>query len=348
MGATVKYLYGIIDSNSERFFGRGGIVVCEDVYTVSYHDISALVSNSVIADYTYMPKDALARQLVRHQKVIERIMTLGYPIIPIRLGTFTSDENEVRDILDKGYGLIKEVFSKITGKTEIDLVAIWSDFNSLLKEVGERREIMEFKEELLAHPKGITAEDRMRIGAMIKKALDEERERCRLEIQDYLRDCYQALKIQEVMDDKVVINTAFLINKAGQEEFDRKIEELNNKFSERLNFRYVGPLPPYSFYTLEVKRIRFDEIDAARKKLGLDDLATKDEIKKGYKRKVLSSHPDKNQNMPGVEQEFGEVNRAYKILIDYCKACEQAGQVDKYPFKEEEIKENAILVKVRE
>lgn len=347
MNTIGKYLYGVMNSNTERSFGYGGIELSEEVSILPYQDISAVISDSVIADYTCMSKDTLARQLVRHQKVIERIMTLGCPIIPIRLGTFASDENEVKDILNKGYRLIKEVFGKIIGKIEIDMVAIWSDFNSLLKEVGEKEEIKRFKEGLLAHPKGITAEDRMRAGAMIKKGLDEERERCRLEIQDYLRGCYQALKIHELMDDKMVINTAFLINRADQEEFDRKIEELNTKFSERLNFRCVGPLPPYSFYTLEIKKMEFKEIDLARKRFSLNDFATKDEIKKGYQRQAFSFHPDKNPNRPGAEQEFDEVNKAYKIIIDYCKACEQEGKVDKYPFKEEEIKENAILVKVR-
>ena len=41
------------------------------VYTIPYQDISAVVSDSEIVDYTHMLKDGLARQLVTHQKVIE-------------------------------------------------------------------------------------------------------------------------------------------------------------------------------------------------------------------------------------------------------------------------------------
>jgi len=41
--------------------------------------------------------------------------------------------------------------------------------------------------------------------------------------------------------------------------------------------------------------------------------------------------------MPYAEKEFDEVNRAYKILTDYCAANEQTNQ-----------KENAMLVRVRE
>jgi hypothetical protein len=380
-----KYIYGIIprrnlsrtesgssgqvNSNGEGLLGSclpaeasaqaGGITAFEEVYLprkifgvwvypIHYQDVSAVVSDSEIVDYTHMLKDALARQLIRHQKVIEGIMP-EYTIIPMRLGTFASDENEVKDILNKGHRVIKEVFGKIRDKIEIDVVATWSDFNSVLKEVGEEKEIKEFKERLLATPKEITVDNQMKVGVMVKKTLDEKRGKCALEIQTYLRDCCEGFKIHELMDDKMVINTACLIKKARQKEFDRKVEELNTKFAEKLNFRCVGPLPPYSFYTLEIKKMQFRDLDWARKKLGLlNDFATQNEIKKAHQTLAFSSHPDKNPDRPGIEKEFDEITKAYKILVDYCEACKQAGQGDSCFFNEEEFKRNAILVKLIE
>ncbi len=347
MGEIGRYLYGIINSNTKKFFGCGGIGTREEVYTIPYQDISALVSDSEVVDYTRMPKDNLARQLVRHQKVIERVMTL-HPIIPMRLGTFSPDEDEVRVILSKGYSLIKEIFSKIGDRIEIDLVAVWSDFDSLLKEIGEEKEIMEFKEDLLGSPEGITVDDQMKAGIMIKKALDEKRGRYALEIQRCLSKFSEDIRLHELMNDRMAATLALLINKADQEDFDRKIEELNNKFSEKLNFRCVGPLPPYSFYTLEARKILFEEVDWAAKKLGLNEFATKEEIKKAYQRQAFSFHPDNNPNRPGMEKEFDELNRAYKIVIDYCKACEQEGKEDNFSFNKEEFKKNEILVRARD
>ena len=294
-----------------------------------------------------MLKDVVARQLIRHQQVIEGIMP-KHTIIPMRLGTFAQDEAEVRDILNKGYRIIKDIFAKIGDKIEIDVACTWSDFNSVLKEVGEGKEIKEFKERVLANPKGITVEDQMKIGVMVKKALDEKRERYALQIQNTLKTASCDCKRHELMDDKMVINCAFLIEKAKCEDFDRKIEELNSNFAEKLNFRCVGPLPPYSFYTLEVKKMDFKEIDWARKRLGLNDIANKDEIKKAHQRLAFSLHPDKNPDTPDIEREFDNATRAYKILLDYAQAFEQTAQFDKYSFKEEEFKKNAILVKVRQ
>lgn len=347
MSNTGKYVYGIINSNKKLFLGPCGIGACEEVYNIAYQDISAIVSDSEIVDYTHMLKDTLAMRLVRHQKAIEGIMP-KYSIIPMRLGTFASDETELKDILHRGYNPIKDIWPKICDKIEIDIVALWSDFNSVLKEVSEEKEIKEFKEALLVDPKGVTVDDQMKVGVMVKKALDKKREECAFQIQDALKTVSRNCKVHGLMDDKMVMNAAFLINTTQREDFDRIVEELNTKFNEGLNFRCVGPLPPYSFYTLEIKKMDFKEVDWARKRFGLNDLTGKEEIEKAHRRLAFSLHPDKNPDTPDVEREFGDVTKAYKILADYSLAAEQAGQKDRCSFNEEEFKRNAILVKVRE
>ena len=334
MAKTGKYIYGIINSNANfRLF------VSEDsIHTIPSQDISAVVGDSEIVDYTCISKGDVAKMLIRHQKVLEKIMNSEVAVIPMKLGTFAVDEIEVKDVLDRGYSLIKETMEKAGDKIEIDIVATWSDFTSILKEVGEEKEIKEFKERLLASQKEITITDQMKIGLMVKKALDIRKEKYAEKIKNTLETLSKDLKMHELMDDKMVSNIAFLINKTQQNEFDRKIEALNTEFHDELNFRCVGPLPPYSFYTLEIKKMQFGEIDWAKKKLGLNDFADKDEIKKAYRRVAASSHPDRNQDIPA--KIFDDVNKANKILIDYCKAREQAG--------EKEFEKNAVLIKVRE
>jgi len=359
MSVIGKYIYGIIPRafsgevnprslESEKASAQAsGVTTCEQVYTISYQDISAVVSNSEIIDYTHMLKDALARGLLRHQQVIEEI-TLEHTVIPMRLGTFACDEDEIKAILAKGYRIIKDIFAKVSGKIEIDVACTWSDFTSTLKQIGEEKEIKEFKESLLSNLKGVTVDDQMKIGVMAKKALDQKRENYAFQIQAVLKTASCNFRDHELMDDKMVANFAFLIEKAKREEFDRRIEELNDEFNEKLNFRCVGPLPPYSFYTLQIEKIKFEDLDWARKKLRLNEAASKDEIKKAHQRSAFSLHPDKNPNTPGIEREFDDATRAYKILLDYCQACEQAGQKDNFSFNEEEVQKNAILVKVKE
>jgi hypothetical protein len=343
-----KYIYGIINSNTHESVGPYGISACKEAHFIPYQDIAAVVADSEIIDYTRMFKDALARALIEHQKVIERIMSTGYSIIPMRLGTFAMDEAEVKDILSKGYVLIKEIIPKINDRIEIDVVAIWSDFTSVIKEAGEEKEIKDYKEKLLSSPKGITVDEQMKIGFMLKKALEEKREKNALKIQDILKSVSIDYRQHELMDDKMVVNLAFLIDKAKQKEFYAKVEDLNTEFAEKLNFRCVGPLPTYSFYSLEIKKMQFNDVDWARKKLGiLNGPVAKDEIKKAFHRQVFISHPDRNPDKPGIEKEYDEITRSYNILLDYAQACEQVGQRSLI-FNEDEFRKNAVLVKVRE
>jgi len=340
MSETGKYIYGIINSSKHLYAAKNLLEECSTngIHTISYQDISAVVSDSEMLDYTHMRKDKLAMLLVGHQKAIEKIMSLGHTIIPMKLGTVAKDEAETKHILVCGHTVIKDIFGKISNTIETDITATWGDFNSILKEIGEDKEIKEFKERLLASPKAVTVDDQMKIGLMAKEALERKREGYAKEIQNTLKSVSQDFKAHELMDDKMVANMAFLINKARHKDFEMKVEGLNTEFNEKLNFRCVGPLPPYSFYTLEIKTVKNEEIDWAKKRLGiLDDITSKNELKKAYQRQAVSTHPDRNPNMPYAEKEFDEVNRAYKILADYCAANEQTNQ-----------KENAILVKVRE
>lgn len=347
MNAMRKYIFGSVNSNVTlklfvpTHFSEEVRCGLNGVYAITYKDISVLVSDSEIIDYTHMSKDTLAKLLVMHQKVIEAIMDLGYTIIPVRLGTLAADEIEVKDILNKGYSLIKNIMYKINNKVEIDVVATWNDFNSILKKVGEEKEIKELKERLFANPKEITIDEQMKVGVMIKKALDKRREEHDSLIRILLNTISQDFKAHELMDDKMVANLAFLIDKTKQEDFDRKVEELNIKFHNALNFRCVGPLPPYSFYTLEIKKMQFEEINWAMRKFNLsNDFTSKEEIKKSYHKLAFIFHPDKNTDSLGKNDEFNEVTKAYRILLDYC-------QDERCSFKEEDFKKNSLIVKVK-
>ncbi len=79
----------------------------------------------------------------------------------------------------------------------------------------------------------------------------------------------------------------------------------------------------------------FKQIDRARKLLGLPDEATLEEIKEAYHRKAKEHHPDRYTNKEKNEQEkkMAQINRAYKILLNYIEQCE-------FSFKEEDVEKN--------
>jgi DnaJ-class molecular chaperone len=75
----------------------------------------------------------------------------------------------------------------------------------------------------------------------------------------------------------------------------------------------------------------FDEIEEARKLLGLAEEATLKEIKRAYRTLAHRHHPDKLVKEDNNEIEtMKRLNWAYKLLMDYCNEY-------KYSFREEDV-----------
>jgi len=75
----------------------------------------------------------------------------------------------------------------------------------------------------------------------------------------------------------------------------------------------------------------FNEIDEARRLLGLGEAATLKEVKSAYRRLAHRHHPDVHGSATDENDEvMKKLNRAYKLLMDYCTDY-------KYSFREEDI-----------
>jgi DnaJ-class molecular chaperone len=76
----------------------------------------------------------------------------------------------------------------------------------------------------------------------------------------------------------------------------------------------------------------FNEIEEARKLLGLGEAATLKDIKRAYRTLAHRYHPDKHSNAPSEQtgETMKRLNWAYKLLMDYCTNY-------KYSFREEDV-----------
>jgi len=76
----------------------------------------------------------------------------------------------------------------------------------------------------------------------------------------------------------------------------------------------------------------FNEIDKARRLLGLGEEVTLKQIRSTYRKMAFRHHPDRNRGADSSEHEkiMKRLNWAYKLLLQYCHDY-------KYSFREEDV-----------
>jgi hypothetical protein len=53
-----------------------------------------------------------------------------------------------------------------------------------------------------------------------------------------------------------ILNASFLINRSREVEFQQEVYKLDSEFRGKVNFKYVGPLPPYNFINLKLEPMK--------------------------------------------------------------------------------------------
>jgi len=250
MGADLregKYIYCIIEPNQPRTFGPLGIGGRGDeLHTVCFNYIAAVVSNAPIRKYTLSRENSLA-----HERAIEKVMA-EYPVLPVRFATVAEDEEKVRRILQKEYDKFRDLLDKMRDKKELNLKAIYRE-DVIYKDILEKYEdIRVLKEKVAAHQSEKMHFQLMQIGEMVEQALQREKEKHKDQILSILQPLAEEVKANDTYGELMIINAAFLVHKQKEPEFDWEVEGLVDKYDEKMRFKYVGTLPPFNFVNLVI------------------------------------------------------------------------------------------------
>lgn len=243
-----KYIYCITetDGTAEQFgpIGIGGRG--DELYTVCFQDIGAVVSNSPIKRYPVSRENMLA-----HEKAIEEVMK-EHTVLPVRFCTIAEDEEKVKKILEKEHDRFLDLLKDIEGKKELGLKAIFKE-DVIYKDILEKyKDIKVLKEKIATLPSEKTYFQRMEIGKMVEAALEKEKEIYREDILETLSPLALELKTNNTYGERMIINAAFLVERHKEAEFDQRVQEHGEKYGDKMKFKYVGTLPPFNFINLTI------------------------------------------------------------------------------------------------
>jgi len=239
-----KYIYCIIGLNKFQSFGALGIGERGDeLYTVFFNNISAVVSNSPIIKYPISRENTIA-----HEKATEEAMKT-YTVLPVRFCTIAKDEEKIKKILEKEYDRFSGLLKNMEDKKELGLKATFKE--DIYKDILEKYEdIRVLKEKLAPLPPEKTYFKRVELGEKVETALKREKEIYKKNILNILSPLAVEVKTNDTYGELMIVSAAFLVEKNKEAEFDQRVQELVKNYADKTKFKYVGTTPPFSFVNL--------------------------------------------------------------------------------------------------
>jgi hypothetical protein len=318
-----KYIYGIIDGSNDTALDITGLGGVGSVCTRSHQGVACVFSHYFGIEFSSMSKEEVVRGLLAHQVVVEHVMK-KHTVLPVKFGTVLATSDEVQELLSRGRQQFVDTLGWIHDKVEVEVAATW-DTEQVLREISTESEIMRAKDVTASGPGQRSLEKRIHLGQMVKASMDRRRDSYWERMISFLKPVAVDVQPNALVSDEMVMNVAFLVERANQEEFDSRVRQLNDLFHDQINFRIIGPLPPYSFATVEVTRLSPEKIEEARQLLGLGENTSEAEVRRAYRHLAAETHPDRKPGDEMAKVQFAKLRQASDFVIAYCQGQAESG-----------------------
>src|SRR2546423_6112104 len=226
-----KYVYCIVRSDRQRDFGAIGIGGGQRVFTVAFDDLAAVVSDTPIVIY-----DPTRENVLAHEFVNETVMK-EFTVIPMSFGTVFRSEDDVTELLRSTYQAFSDVLDKMKDKIEFGLKILWDREKVIANMERENDEIRRLKDEISRHTASSTYFARMQLGRLIDSALEEIGQRYVNDIHDQIKPVAVASRSSKPIGDRMILNAAFLVDRAQEQAFDELVKETGRKDERLLTFK---------------------------------------------------------------------------------------------------------------
>jgi len=147
-----KYFYCVIPFGKEKSFGNIG-VNDNEVYTIPYRDVAAVVSNSLMKDYE-MTEDNTRR----HETVLRQVMQ-EHTVAPVEFGTTIKNERILKRLLRKAYDPTRECLKLVHNMIELGIKAILSEDTVFVDHKKRKECISDILESLNTRAKQVVTGD---------------------------------------------------------------------------------------------------------------------------------------------------------------------------------------------
>ena len=251
-----RYIYCIIRCDRAKKFDCAPVGLGPgDVRTVVHDGVAAVVSPSAREKYAIDRQNTLA-----HQRVMEHVMAQGHTVLPVKFDTVAEGKNGmgpeqriVQQVLVKRFDELSSLLERMSMRAEMGLKALWGDMDAVFREIVDANDEIKRLRRKIVRAQGSTQfGTRVKLGELVKKALDARKERERKALLSAIGDIVVERRENKTFGDQMFANLALLVDTSRTEELDRKLDELADAAVGRIKLKYVGPVPPSNFIELVI------------------------------------------------------------------------------------------------
>lgn len=313
----MKYVYGIVPLNGANYDYDDLAFAAPDgrFQIVRNGDWAAVISDATFDSLNDLTRGDVMRYLTRHQEAIEEIMGFS-TVLPVKFGTLLENEAQVHTLLSLGHDEFMRTSRAIGACVEFDVAVTWNP-TEVFAQIAVAPQIAALKAQVEALPEDQRLRASVGVGQVVKQVFDEQRNATRDALVQEIGKVVRRWQLNPLMDDSMVMNVACLVADDQLSPLEAAVMALDKQYEDRLQFRLIGPLPPYSFATVEARVVYDAHLDAACRILGLPDAAcTPEQVKHAFYQKARTMHPDAAGNDPDVQAAFVRLTEAYRLMTD--------------------------------
>jgi hypothetical protein len=251
MSRQGEYIYGVVEESQPRKFSFPGVGEAE-VYTINHQRIAAVASDTEFSEIDPTRRNVHAHTVVQDELLKE------YTLLPMGFGMIATSEDEVQGLLENNYQDLISELNRLAGRIEVELKVFWNQ-ESIMKElqlVG-RHELATVRAKLDAATSPLEKRNLLvEVGKLVERiALNWKAKYADL-VYGILKELSYDTRVNNPSGVNNLLNASFLIERSQESEFKEQVYKLDSEFQGKVNFKYVGPLPPYNFVDLRLEPVK--------------------------------------------------------------------------------------------
>lgn len=234
------YVHGVTPASAAEAVEASG------ARAVAHESLAAIVTDAAAAGLK-------ATELMRrHWRVLEAVAETS-TVLPVRFGTAMPGEDAViAELLAPRHDELAAQIATLDGKVQLTVKGTY-DEQALMRAIVERSPaVAQLRERIGGMSAAASHFERIKLGELVAAEVEQERERDAARLHERLDALAVATSPGQAGGTDGAVNAAFLVERARVEEFSRAVGDVADTLAGRVELRFLGPMPPYSFASEQV------------------------------------------------------------------------------------------------